>query len=296
LTPALLPPYIQGLAARFMNAAGTNAIVFANRAAHPLAETELLMSTDFSLDGRIALVTGAGRGIGRNIAVAYARAGAHLVIGARTRAELDEVGAEIEACGVRVSSRHLDMSDLDSVRAFAAAALDQFGRIDILVNNAGVPMRKTVLETTEKDWDWVTDVNQKGLFFLTQACAHAMIERGEGGKVIHISSTLGFVQMPGQCVYGSGKAAVVHMCRGMALEWAEHKINVNTIAPFATRTGLGRDLPNYEQMLTERAATIPMGRVLDPDDLEGAALFLASSASDFITGQTIVVDGGYSVQ
>ncbi len=253
------------------------------------------MSTRFSLEGKAALVTGAGRGIGRAIAVAYAEAGAKLLIGARTTSELDEVAAEISDSGGEVISRHLDMSRLDSVRDFAAAGLSEFGRIDILVNNAGVPMRATVLEMTEDDWDWVTDVNQKGLFFLTQACARPMIDQG-GGKIIHVTSTIGIVAMAGQCAYGSGKAAVIHMSKVMALEWAPHKINVNTIAPFATRTGLGRDLPNYEEMLAERAATIPMGRVLDPDDLEGAALFLASSASDFITGQTITVDGGYSVQ
>ena len=253
------------------------------------------MSTRFSLEGKIALVTGAGRGIGRAIAVAYAEAGAHLLIGARTTSELDEVAAEISSSGGKVISRHLDMSQLDSVRDFAATGLSEFGRIDILVNNAGVPMRATVLEMTEEDWDWVTDVNQKGLFFLTQACARPMIDQG-GGKIIHVTSTIGIVGMAGQCAYGSGKAAVIHMSKVMALEWAPHKINVNTIAPFATRTGLGRDLPNYEEMLAERAATIPMGRVLVPDDLEGAALFLASPASDFITGQTLVVDGGYSVQ
>jgi NAD(P)-dependent dehydrogenase (short-subunit alcohol dehydrogenase family) len=253
------------------------------------------MSTRFSLEGKVALVTGAGRGIGRAIAIAYAEAGAHLLIGARTASELDDVAAEIEGNGGKVISRHLDMSQMGSVRDFAAAGLSEYGHINILVNNAGVPMRGTVLQTTEEDWDRVTDINQKGLFFLTQACARPMIEQG-GGKIIHVTSTIGIVAMAGQCAYGSGKAAVIHMSKVMAIEWAEHKINVNTIAPFATRTGLGRDLPNYEQMLAERATTIPMGRVLDPDDLEGAALFLASSASDFITGQTLVVDGGYSIQ
>ena len=172
--------------------------------------------------------------------------------------------------------------------------LDELGRLDILVNNAGVPMRKTALETTEEDWDWVTDVNLKGLFFCTQECALAMVAQG-GGKVINITSTIGVVALPGQSAYGAGKAAVIQLSKVWAIEWAEHNINVNTIAPFSTRTGLGRDLPDYEEMLAERARTIPMGRVLDPGDLVGAALFLASPASDFITGQTIVVDG-YSVQ
>ena len=248
----------------------------------------------FSLKDKVALVTGAGRGIGRAIALAYAEAGASLVIGARTDSELDEVAAEIKESGGNVISRHLDMSDLDSIRAFANSALQELGRIDILVNNAGVPMRKEVLETTEEDWDWVTNVNQKGLFFLTQECAKSMVEQG-GGKVIHITSAIGLVALPGQSAYGAGKASVIQLSRVMAIEWAPHNINVNTIAPFATRTGLGRDLPNYEEILAERAATIPLGRVLDPDDLVGASIFLASSASDFITGQTIVVDGGFTV-
>ena len=249
----------------------------------------------FSLEGKAALVTGAGRGIGRAISLAYARAGAALAIGARTESELDDTAAEIEKLGGRVVSRRLDMSDLDSVRGFVRRTLEELGGVDILVNNAGVPMRKTALETTEEDWDRVTDVNLKGLFFCTQECARAMVARG-GGKVINITSTIGVVALPGQSAYGAGKAAVIQLSKVWAIEWAEHNINVNTIAPFSTRTGLGRDMPDYEEMLAERARTIPMGRVLEPDDLVGTALFLASPASDFITGQTIVVDGGYSVQ
>jgi 2-deoxy-D-gluconate 3-dehydrogenase len=249
----------------------------------------------FSLRGKVAMVTGAGRGIGRAISLAFAEAGADLAIGARTDAEVESTAREIRDKGRRAIACHLDLSSLESIREFIRRMIDEFGGVDILVNNAGVPMRRSAIELTEEEWDWVIDVNLKGLFFCTQECARCMIEQG-GGKIINIASAIGMVALVDQSAYCVSKAAVIHLTRVLGVEWAPYRITVNAIAPYATRTSLGRDLPNYEEVLRERAQTIPMGRVLSTDDLIGAAIFLASSASDFITGQIIVVDGGFTVQ
>jgi 2-deoxy-D-gluconate 3-dehydrogenase len=249
----------------------------------------------FSLKGKVAMVTGAGRGIGRTIRLAFAEAGADLAIGARTDSEVESTAEEIRKTGCQAITHHLDVSSLKSIGEFVKRIVDEFGRIDILVNNAGVPIRKSAVEITEGEWDWVMDVNLKGLFFCTQECARYMIRQG-GGKVINIASAIGLVAFAGQSAYCVSKAAVIHMTRVLGVEWAPYRINVNAIAPYSTRTTLGRDLPDYEEVLQERARTIPMGRVLNTDDLVGAAIFLASSVSDFITGQTIVVDGGFTVQ
>jgi NAD(P)-dependent dehydrogenase (short-subunit alcohol dehydrogenase family) len=249
----------------------------------------------FSLAGKGALVTGAGRGIGRAFAIALAEAGADVVLGARTVIEVERSSAELRAQGHVAFACHMDVGNVSSIYSAVDGAVDRLGRLDILVNNAGTSVRRPALEIDEADWDRVVDTNIKGAFFCAQAAGRVMVKQGRG-KIVNIASALGFVASEDLSVYCTTKAAIVQMTRALALEWARYQVNVNAIAPTTTRT------PMMDQRLTDpeiHAAyvrNIPMGRVGATEDLVGALLFLTSSASDFVTGHTIVVDGGFTAR
>lgn len=247
------------------------------------------------LDGKIALVTGAGSGIGEAVAQAVAEAGADCVateLPDRMR-DLDSVCAEIDRLGRKALPMPLRLPDLESIDALVSRVVDEMGRIDILVNNAGVNIPRAALELSEEEWDGVLDVNLKGLFFLSQRVAREMVETG-GGKIVNMASQNGVVGYYKRAAYCSSKAGVVNLTRVLAIEWAEHGINVNAVGPTFILTPLTQstfDDPALRQDLLQR---IPKGRVGQPQDVVGSVVFLASAAADMITGHTLLVDGGWT--
>jgi len=248
----------------------------------------------FDLTGKIALVTGASRGLGRAMAKGLAKAGADLVLCARSEADLASACREIEAMGRKAVAIQVDVLSSESVERMAQRAFHEMGRVDILVNNAGVNVRKPVVELGEEEWDLVLDTNLKGYFLVGRAIGRRMISQG-GGKVINVASILGAVGLPNQVAYASSKGGVIQMTKVMALEWAPYHINVNAIAPTYFETPLVaaiRNDPERYRFIVERT---PMGRWGQPEELEGVVIFLASKASDFITGQTIFIDGGWTI-
>jgi NAD(P)-dependent dehydrogenase (short-subunit alcohol dehydrogenase family) len=253
----------------------------------------MIMLDLFDLNGKVALVTGASKGLGKALAAGLAKAGADLALCARNRKDLEAARAEMAPCGRRIEIFSLDVLDDGSVREATEAVLQAFGRIDILVNNAGINIRKPVLELTEADWDQVLNTNLKGYFLVARAVVPDMIQRKKG-KVINMASILGTVGLENQLPYASSKGGVIQMTKVMALEWARHNINVNAIGPTYFETPLVAALrgdPERFRFINERT---PMGRWGQPEELEGTVVFLASRASDFITGQTIFVDGGWT--
>jgi 2-dehydro-3-deoxy-D-gluconate 5-dehydrogenase len=250
-----------------------------------------MAASPFDLAGKTALVTGANTGLGQAIAVALADAGADIVAVGRSAA--DETRAEVEAAGRRFAWVEADLTTIEPVARVAAEAWNAFGAIDILVNNAGTIRRAEALDFTEADWDAVMGVNLKSVFFLTQAVARRMLERGAGGKVINVASLLSFQGGIRIASYTASKSGLAGLTRLLANEWAAKGINVNAIAPGYFETGntaaLRADADRNRQIL-ER---IPAGRWGRPADLGGAAVFLASAAADYVHGVVLPVDGGW---
>jgi len=247
----------------------------------------------FDLSGKAAVVTGASRGLGEVGAMALAKAGADVAVCGRSRTDLDRVCSAIGSLGRKSAGIVLDVTSRESVHRGVDRILDEFGRIDILVNNAGVNYRVPVLEFPEEQWDLIINTNLKGYFLVSQAIAPHMIRRGYG-KVINMSSILGTVGLPNQVAYASSKGGIDQMTKVMALEWAKQGVRVNAIGPTYFETELVAQLrndPERFQFINERT---PMGRWGYPPELEGIVIFLASPASDFITGQTIYIDGGWT--
>jgi NAD(P)-dependent dehydrogenase (short-subunit alcohol dehydrogenase family) len=249
------------------------------------------MNDRFALAGKAALVTGASRGIGRAAAVALAEAGAGLVVAARTAPELERLCQEIRERGGVAHACHADMADPASVRDLVPAAVARLGRLDILVNNAATTVRRPALEVTEEEWNRVIDTNVKGHFFCAQAAGRVMARQGRG-KIVNLASTQGLVAAENLVVYCASKGAVIQITRALALEWAKYGINVNAIAPTTTRTAMTAARLADPELHAAYVRDIPPGRVAAPEDILGALLFLASPASDFVTGHTLVVDGG----
>jgi 2-deoxy-D-gluconate 3-dehydrogenase len=245
----------------------------------------------FKLDGRTAIVTGASRGLGQAIAVGLAEAGADVALVHRSDAA--QTQGRIEALGRRSLAIRADLADRGCVATIVDETVGKLGGIDILVNNAGIIRRAPLTEFTEKDWDDVMNVNVRALFFLSQAVAKVMIEQGRGGKIVNVASMLSFqggIRVPS---YTASKSAVLGLTRLFANELAPHGINVNAIAPGYMATENTRPLredPIRNQAILER---IPAGRWGSPEDLQGAAVFLASAASRYMHGYTIAVDGGW---
>lgn len=248
----------------------------------------------FDLAGKIALVTGAARGIGRACAVALAQAGADVALGLRDLKTGEELAGVIRGLGRRALPLQMDVLRRDEITSAVAAAVKHFGRIDILVNNAGIGPPNPAEQVSEADFDYTVAVNLKGTFFVSQEVGRVMIAQQTGGRIIMLSSQAGFVALPTESVYCMTKAAIAHLTKCLALEWGRHGINVNGVAPTFVRTpGTVKWLEN-ETFRRELLAKLPVGRVGEPVDVAGAVVFLASPAAAMITGETLLIDGGYT--
>lgn len=242
----------------------------------------------FGLNGKVAVVTGSNTGLGQGICRAYVEAGAK-VIGVSRRPS-DETAA---ICGKNFYNVIADLSSCEVIPAVIAESVQKFGKIDILVNNAGIIKRQDSIDFSEEDWDSVLNVNLKTVFFLTQAVAKQFLKQGGGGKVINIASMLSYqggVRVPS---YTASKSAIKGLTMTLANEWAKYGINVNAIAPGYMATNNTEALRKDGERSADILARIPAGRWGTPEDLEGAAVFLASSASDYVNGFTLAVDGGW---
>jgi len=250
----------------------------------------------FDLEGQVALVTGAARGLGSSIAVALAHAGADLALGVRDATSGADVAERVEALGRQALLVPMDVTDLTQIESATGAVIQEFGRIDLLVNNAGLGPENAPEDVTESDFDLTFDVNVKGLFFTSQAVGRLMIGQ-RSGRIINMSSQAGLVALPGEAIYCASKAAVSHLTRCLAIEWGAHGINVNAVAPTFIRTpGTEPALsdPSFHDDVVERIAGLH--RIGEPEDVAGAVIFLASPAASLITGETLVVDGGWTVR
>ena len=249
--------------------------------------------TSFSLDGKVAMVTGASSGIGREIALALAEAGAAIVLVARRAADLDAVRAEIVAAGGRAATIAADLADRAQLRSAAAEAAKPFSPPDILVNAAGINIRKPMAEVSEADWDTVMAVNLEAPFFLGQALAPSMMELG-WGRIINVASLQSVRAFPMGASYGASKGGVAQLTRAQAEAFSRRGVNCNAIAPGFFATALTAPVVNDAARWRKMAESTFIGRNGELRDLRGAAVFLASPASDYITGQVLFVDGGFS--
>ncbi|HEY4094872.1 MAG TPA: SDR family oxidoreductase [Baekduia sp.] len=246
----------------------------------------------FGLEGRTALVTGARQGVGREIALGLARAGASVAVTGRDGASLAELGAELEALGARHLELALDVADPAQVDACVAAVVGEWGRIDIAINNAGLSIRRPAADYDVAEWDAVIHTNLRGPFLVARAAAAHM---DDGGRIVNLSSTFAHTAAAERAPYAAGKAGLEHLTRVLAIEWAARGILVTGVAPGATPTETRRGVLDDPAVVEQRVKQIPLGRLGRADDVVGAVLLLVSDAGRFITGQTIVVDGGYTL-
>lgn len=245
----------------------------------------------FKLDGKVAIVTGASTGLGQGMTLALAEAGADIV--GVDYVACTETKEKVEKIGRKFLEIQANLLSIEPINGIIEKTVDTFGHVDILVNNAGIIRRTDALEFSEKDWDDVMNINLKTVFFFSQAVAKQFIKQGTGGKIINIASMLSFqggIRVPS---YTASKSGVMGLTRLLANEWAKYNINVNAIAPGYMATNNTAQLREDVQRSAEILARIPAGRWGTPEDLQGAVVFLASSASDYVNGYTVAVDGGW---
>lgn len=241
------------------------------------------------LAGQKVLITGGSKGIGRDIALSFAKCGATVTITGRNEKDLSETTKELEEINSGCSYIIADMQDVQNVYDMVDEAEYRMKGIDVLVNNAGVNIPKEALEVTEDEWDRVMDTNLKGLFFCSQRAGKYMIDKGRG-KVINIVSQMAFVGYVKRAAYSSSKGGAVQLTKALAIEWADKNIKVNGVAPTFVKTGFTDEILEDQDVLNR----IPLGKLAQPSDVSGAVLFLASDMANFITGETIKVDGGWT--
>ncbi|HOE32244.1 MAG TPA: glucose 1-dehydrogenase [Smithella sp.] len=247
-----------------------------------------------SLENKVALVTGGSRGIGRAIALGLAKSGADVVIASRKIGDLENVAGEIKSLGRKCLPVATHIGRLEEIKNLVDKAAAEFGRIDILVNNAATnPTMVPAMDIDDRAWDSIMNLNLKGLFFLSQAVARIMKEKG-GGRIINVASVAGLSPdiLP---VYSISKAGVIMATKVMAQQWAIYNIRANAIAPSLTKTKFSEPLWTNQDILNIAISRTPLGRPAEPDDMVGAVIFLASDASDYITGQVLAIDGGMTI-
>jgi NAD(P)-dependent dehydrogenase (short-subunit alcohol dehydrogenase family) len=247
----------------------------------------------FRIDGKVAIVTGGSRGIGRAIALGLAEAGADIVLTSRKLPDLELVAKEVESLGRKALPVAANIRHIEEHEAVVKATLDRFGHVDVLVNNAGTNVSyASVFGVDEKAWDITMGLNLKAVFFLTQRVAARMRDQGTGGSVVNISSDSGFRPYLGMSAYAISKCAVQHLTAVFAQELGQYNIRCNCIAPSVTRTRLSEALWTDEGNLRRKEMNTTLGRIAEPIEMAGAALYLASDASSYMTGQTLLIDGG----
>jgi NAD(P)-dependent dehydrogenase (short-subunit alcohol dehydrogenase family) len=247
----------------------------------------------FDLSGKVALITGGGRGIGEGLALALAEFGADVAVASRTVSEGQDVAARVAALGRRSAAFQVDVTSVASSERLANQVADQFGRIDILVNNAGLNIIKYALDVTEDDWDRVLDTNLKGLFFCCQAVGRLMVAQGSG-RIINMASQMAKVGWHKRAAYCASKGGVAQLTKVLAVEWAAHNVTVNAVAPTFVETQMTAKMFEDEAFRQEVLSRIPLGRLGKPQDVAGAVIYLASEAGSLVTGHTLLVDGGWT--
>jgi len=249
------------------------------------------MGVAFDLKDKTAIVTGGGRGIGRAIALGLADTGASVAVCGRTQKDIDSVAEEIRSKGGKALAVATDLTNNEQLENLVHATVQEFGRIDILVNNAARSFLRSLLDLREDGWDKVFNTNVKAVWLLSRAVARTMIEQ-KSGKIINITTVGAEKAEIGMAAYGCSKAALKMLTRCMAREWASYGINVNAVGPGLTRTDFSKPIWSNPDIARHVTAMIPKGRIAEPEDIVSSVLFLASDAADYITGQTIYVDGG----
>lgn len=248
----------------------------------------------FRLDGQVALVTGAARGLGRAIALALAEAGADVALGLRDINQDSGIAAEIKAIGRSVLPLQMDMADLQQVRCAIDAAARHFGKLDLLVNNAGIAPTNLALDVTQEDFDRTLAINLKGTFFACQAAGKIMMRQNKG-CIVNMSSQAGFAALPTESVYCMTKAGIAHLTKCLAIEWGRYNINVNAVAPtFIHTPGTAPALSSPEFLAQTIDKVAALHRIGEPPEVAGAVVFLASPAASLITGHTLLIDGGWT--
>lgn len=246
------------------------------------------------LDGKVALVTGASSGLGRNFALTLAHAGADVAIAARRLDRLEDLAREIEKIGGRAVAIRLDVTDPDNVALAVEQTAAALGGLDILINNSGIAPSTAALETDEATWDGCIDTNLKGAWLMAQECARKMVASGDGGAIVNIASILSVRVQKGTAPYAISKAGLLQMTKALALEWARYGIRVNALAPGYIETDISRDFLQSDAG-QRMVRSVPQRRFGTAEDLDGALLFLSSDASAFVTGVFLPVDGGHSL-
>lgn len=254
------------------------------------------MKNIFDLTGKVAIVAGGSGGLGKGMATGLADAGATVIIAGRSKEKLDSAVAEIKAAtGGNVTGMILDITSVKASANFVAEVADRFGHIDILVNSAGINIRRPALEFKEEDWDKVCDAQLKYVFFMTQAVANHMVDKGIKGRIINIGSLSSMIGLKNMVAYCASKGAIVQVTKALANEWAQYGITVNAICPGYFMTELTKPLLSDPEVMRKYCEKIPMGRTGLPDDLASTVVYLASDASGYVTGQELYVDGGWLV-
>lgn len=254
---------------------------------------EKIPFSEFDLSGKVAIVTGPGRGMGYHIALALAKYGADLVVCSRTLSELEKVRAEIEKLGRKVLVQKMDVTKIPEIHVMVEESVKAFGHIDILVNNAGINITQWAVDVTEEAWDKIIDTNLKALFFCAQAVGKVMIQQKKG-KIINVSSQTGTVGIPQRAAYSSSKGGVNQLTKVLAIEWAQYNINVNAIAPTFIETPFTKPMFEKEGFREYVLGNILLGRIGQPQDVVGAVIYLASEASNLVTGHVLLIDGGWT--